>query len=236
MQYYTSVPLYNSVQMLKLLLFIAVLAVAATAERQFRPQPRNDAPFEKSNRQEFQEFFGNKENEINNFDRRQRQPKNSNGFQDEKLNEEFPRGNDRDEYGNRRPNRRPSKKFSRESDSDESAESRSYRFREPNQRENRPNYERFPPNHGHRPYRPLPPLFANVTKEDLKTFFSIMRDRNLTKEERDTKLRDWAEAQGTEFAVSYHIKISFEIHNEIYLIFMSELYTRKNNLFILGKI
>ncbi|VDD96469.1 unnamed protein product, partial [Enterobius vermicularis] len=65
-----------------------------------------------------------------------------------------------------------------------------------------PPHQGGPPHHGgHRPHHPpLPPFFANLTDEAFKQFFRIVKDRNLTKAERESKLRKWAADQGEEFA------------------------------------
>lgn len=66
------------------------------------------------------------------------------------------------------------------------------------------------PSDNHEPHHPkFPPLFANLTIEDLKQLFDILRNGSLTKEERDNKLSEWAKARGSEFAVSCSVQNLF---------------------------
>ncbi|GMS94899.1 hypothetical protein PENTCL1PPCAC_17074, partial [Pristionchus entomophagus] len=47
-------------------------------------------------------------------------------------------------------------------------------------------------------FRPKLPFFANCTKEDIRAFFSITKNKTLQKKEVEERVREWAEARGNQ--------------------------------------
>lgn len=167
--------------MAKFLVILGALVVAAAARRQFQ---QNSGPFGRNSRQEFYGPLGNWGNEMNEF---------GNGRPGQMLPPQ-------DGFGF--PGQRPGQEFSPENNFNEFMGPRPGRFPRPGRGGN-PNGGEFS-HHGHKPHHPpFPPFFANLTEEDLRQFFSIVKDRNLTKQQRDDKLSEWAAAKGKEFVVSY---------------------------------